>query len=318
MKKIIRSFCLLLTATLCFSLFACGDAPMTTANCDGGHDLVQVGYTAPTCQTVGAKVYTCSRCGYTETETLFPIEHNFEVKSTTPSTCTEKGSRLLECSMCHTPKTEEIPCCDHKYEHQTIAPTCFTDGEAFDECTMCGLRINLVTTPKYTHRFSSTDATDYSRCELCGVGSALYKVVEIKGYVHRTSANIYCYIVTIDIDRPATNYPVPIPDTIPNPSNYHVVIGKIYDSSHQIFEAKSLICKNGLPKMNDGSTYIYFPEVDYNYMITVNENHDNEKFKPSILFNAQRNPSTSKPFICDYPTTISIEFTPDICEWIEV
>lgn len=314
---IIKIICAVLLCAFILSICACNETK-PQANCDNGHNLVQVGYTAPTCQTIGAKVYTCSRCGYTETETLFPIDHDYQVKSTTPSTCTEKGLRLLECSMCHTPKTEEIPCCAHHYEHKTIAPTCFTDGEDFDECDTCGSRINLVITPKYTHKFSSKNSDDYSRCVLCGVGSALYKIQKIKGYVHRGSANIYCYFVIMDIDRPTTKYPVSIPEIIPSPDNYHVVIGKIYSSIWKSFQAKKLVCKNGLPLMKDGDNYIYFPAVDYNYMVTVNEGHSMENYQPTILFNAQRDPSTSEPFICDYPTTISIEFTPDICDWIEV
>lgn len=321
MKKFHQFICLFMSAALCVSLCSCGETPMTIENCDNGHDLVQVGYTAPTCQTIGAKVYICSRCGYTETETLFPIEHNFVVKSTTPSTCTEKGSKLLECTMCHTPKTEEIPCCDHKYEHQTIAPTCFTDGEDFDECTMCGSRIDLVATPKYLHRFPSTAATDYSRCELCGVGSALYKVVKIQGYLYKTpisNHNYRYYVVTMDIDRPDVEYPVSIPDTIPNPTNYHVVVGQKMDSFHQSFQAKRLVCENGLPKMKDGWSYAMFPDYDYNYLATNNDEYSVDNYTHSILFNAQRDPNTLEPFTCDYPTTISIVFTPDICDWIEV
>lgn len=321
MKKLCRSFAVLMLAVLCLTLCACDTNPMGLDDCENGHhDLKQVGYTAPTCQTVGARVFICTRCEYTETETLLPIDHDFQVKSTIPSTCTEKGYRLLECTMCHTPKTEEIPCCDHQYEHKTIAPTCFTDGEDFDECDMCGAKINLVTTPKYTHKFSSKSSDDFSRCELCGVGSALYKIVKIQGYLHKTeSGNSYrYYVVTMDVDRPDSNYPVSIPNPIPNPENYHVVVGTKTNYDYQSFQAKRLVCENGLPKMKDGSAYIYFPQMEYNYLATNSDAHDVDNYTHSILFNAQRDPSTLEPFTCDYPTTISIEFTPDICDWIEV
>ena len=314
MKKFIRFFCLLVSAVLCFSLCSCGQRPMTIENCDNGHDLVQVGYTAPTCQTIGAKVYTCARCGYTETETLFPIDHDFQVKSTIPSTCTEKGSRLLECTMCHTPKTEEIPCCDHQYEHKTIAPTCFTNGEDFDECKVCGTKINLVTTPKYTHKFSSKSYDDYSRCELCGVGSTLYKITKIQGYVYHGSRTSYCFCVFMDIDRPDMEYPIPIPDAIPNPQNYKIiVVRKESQGAANTRTPCNLVCKNGLPKMNFGSFISLSEEDEGNFCVSYQTNGS-----ASVTFNLQWNPDTQEPYECEYPTRFSIEFTPDICDWIEV
>lgn len=315
MKYSIKSIaCLILICTFIFSFCACGETPMSTVSCDEGHDLVQVGYTAPTCQTIGAKVYTCSRCGYTETETLFPIDHDFQEKSIIPSTCTEKGSRLLECTMCHTPKEEEIPCCDHNYEHKTIAPTCFTDGEDFDECKVCGTKINLVTTPKYTHKFSSKSYDDYSRCELCGVGSALYKVTKIQGYVHNDSRTIYCFCVFMDIDRPSADYPIPIPDAIPTPKNYKIISTcKESQGAANARMIRDLVCSiDGLPKMSDGPSFIYFEKLG-NYRVSYRNGGS-----ASVTFNIQWDPSTQEPYECEYPTLFSIEFTPDICDWIEV
>lgn len=138
---------------------------MTIANCDNGHDMKQVGYTAPTCQTIGAKVYTCSRCGYTETETLFPIDCDYQLKSATPSTCTEHGSEIYECTMCHTPKAETLPLKDHNYVHQsTTSPTCLLFGKTTETCSGCGDEKTTYDNTIRAHRFSSS-----GYCMNCGI-----------------------------------------------------------------------------------------------------------------------------------------------------
>ena len=166
MKKLCRSIAVLMLTVLCLTLCACDTNPMGLNECENGHhDLKQVGYTAPTCQTIGARVYTCTRCGYTETETLFPINHNFEVKSTTPSTCTEKGSQLLECSMCHTPKTEILPLTEHDYVQQSTVPsTCLQFGKTIEKCSNCGDEKTNFNNIILNHVFDSTGF-----CIECGI-----------------------------------------------------------------------------------------------------------------------------------------------------
>lgn len=144
---------------------------MTIEDCDNGHDMKQISYTAPTCKTTGTKVFVCTRCGYSETETLLTIACNYQVKSITPSTCTEKGSRLLECTMCHTQKTEELDYLNHKYGAAVDTATCFLEGKLKYVCSACGHEETTATTPMLTHDFG---ADGY--CSKCGIYKTLFDI----------------------------------------------------------------------------------------------------------------------------------------------
>ena len=100
--------------------------------------MVQVSYTAPTCKTNGEKIEKCSRCGFESKQPLLPIDHDYQVKSTTPSTCTEHGSTTYECSMCHETKTDILPLKDHDYELVNESPsTCTVKGSKNYKCKDC-------------------------------------------------------------------------------------------------------------------------------------------------------------------------------------
>ena len=165
MRKFHQFICLLISVVLCFSLCSCGETPMTIENCDNGHDMKQVSYTAPTCKTTGSKVFSCTRCGYTETETLLTIDCDYQIKSIIPSTCTTKGSQLLECSMCHTQKTETLPLVDHNYVYQnTIPSTCLNYGKTIEICSECRDEKITYNNTLLNHRFDSTGF-----CSECGI-----------------------------------------------------------------------------------------------------------------------------------------------------
>lgn len=211
-----KIICAVLLCALALSVCACSSktepTPSSEENCDNGHDMKETAYTAPTCKTTGSKVFTCTRCGYTETETLLTIPCNYQVKSTIPSTCTVKGSQLLECSMCHVQKTEELPlkehnyqlvntipstcitqgrkeyqCADcpatksetlplgkHKYERKTILATCFTHGGERDVCLVCGDTKVISETPFLTHSWSSDNY-----CTHCGIYKTLFDIEKL-------------------------------------------------------------------------------------------------------------------------------------------
>ena len=97
-----------------------------------------------TCTTEGSRVYKCSDCGATKTETIPALthsygawtklddnqhqrvcandashvekaNHNWVVNSTTNATCTTEGSRVYKCSDCGATKTEAISVVAHNY-----------------------------------------------------------------------------------------------------------------------------------------------------------------------------------------------------------
>ncbi len=165
MKKMLRSFIAVMLAVLCFAFCACKETPIEQENCENGHDMKQVGYTAPTCKTTGSKVFKCTRCDFTETETLLTIPCDYQIKSTIPSTCTTKGTQILECSMCHTPKTETLPLANHNYELQSSSlSTCLQFGKTVEKCSECEDEKITYNNQLLEHHF---DETGY--CSECGI-----------------------------------------------------------------------------------------------------------------------------------------------------
>lgn len=138
LTKIISALTIL---TMCASLCACDTEPLNNnepENCDNGHNLVQSSYTAPTCKTNGQRVSKCSRCEYTETENLLPIDHSYQIIASTPSTCSTHGSQTVKCSMCYIEMTNQLPLLDHNYELTDETPsTCTIKGVKNYECQDC-------------------------------------------------------------------------------------------------------------------------------------------------------------------------------------
>ena len=65
-----------------------------------GHDMGDWTYIVePTCLTGGSRKCVCERCGYTETEDVPALGHNFEANVSIP-TCTTDGQSYYQCSRC--------------------------------------------------------------------------------------------------------------------------------------------------------------------------------------------------------------------------
>lgn len=169
MKSLLTKIISALTIfTLCLGLTAC-NTPFNNENCNDEHNLVRSAYTAPTCKTNGEESFTCSRCGYVETETLLSINHDYRELLSTPSTCTTHGSTIYECSMCHESKVEALPLGDtHKYTAVNTA-TCFANGELKNICGECGHEQVINETIMLEHDFG---ADGY--CTKCGIHSSLF------------------------------------------------------------------------------------------------------------------------------------------------
>lgn len=95
---------------------------------------------APTCTTTGTKVFTCSRCNTTKTETVKANGHSYgdwiiDLEATETST----GSKHRDCSACGNTETLEIPIVghEHKYNSVVTAPTCTSEGYTTHTCG-CG------------------------------------------------------------------------------------------------------------------------------------------------------------------------------------
>ena len=112
------------------------------------HDYTIVSYNAPTCSTAGYKIFECSRCSHSYTESI-DASHQYVVSQKTDATCTSQGNQTLECSTCHDAYSEIIPIKSHSYTLATCTQprTCSecgtTTGSALEHtnnavCTKCG------------------------------------------------------------------------------------------------------------------------------------------------------------------------------------
>lgn len=155
----------------------CGEYVTGTHTWDGGKVTVEATHTS-----TGTRVYTCTLCGDTKTETIVKLEaHEWdEGKITTEPTCTTVGVKTYTCT-CGETKTEEIfsgehtygdwekhditnhkkicPCGDVVYEGHgwdegvtTAEPTHFEEGSKLYTCKTCGeTRTESIDVIKHTY-----------------------------------------------------------------------------------------------------------------------------------------------------------------------
>ena len=98
--------------------------------------------TAPTCENVGVKTYTCTVCKETKTEAINATGHTPVDVAEKPATCTEAGHKAgTKCSVCEAILSgmEEVPTTGHtEVIDAAKAPTCtetgLTEGK---HCSVC-------------------------------------------------------------------------------------------------------------------------------------------------------------------------------------
>ncbi len=97
--------------------------------------------TPATCLVDGSRVFTCTACKTTKTETIkAPGKHNETVQDKTPATCLTDGSITYKCSACGESRTEVIKAAGkHSEEIASQTPaTCLVDGSIIYKCSACG------------------------------------------------------------------------------------------------------------------------------------------------------------------------------------
>ena len=98
--------------------------------------------TAPTCENVGVKTYTCTVCNATKTEAINATGHTPVEVAEQPATCTEAGHTAgVKCSVCGATISgiEVIPATGHKPEiRNAVEATLTTPGYTGDTyCSVC-------------------------------------------------------------------------------------------------------------------------------------------------------------------------------------
>ncbi|MBQ7355906.1 MAG: hypothetical protein IJW66_00760, partial [Clostridia bacterium] len=132
---------------------------------------------APDCITEGEKQAVCPDCGETVVETVPALGHELVDVDGKAATCTEPGYTAHKaCSRCdYTEGYEVIEALDHTESEWivSIPAGCFTDGEHYKICTVCGEEIAREPIVATGHTFGAwtdtDDATIEKRsCEVCG------------------------------------------------------------------------------------------------------------------------------------------------------
>ena len=93
--------------------------------------------TAATCTVPGSKIYTCSGCGHNYTETIAALGHNYSSKITVQPTCTTAGVKTYTCANCNGTYTEAISATGHSLVSQVTKPTCAAAGYTVYSCKNC-------------------------------------------------------------------------------------------------------------------------------------------------------------------------------------
>ena len=125
--------------------------------------------TAPTCNDVGVKTYTCAVCHETKTETIDKTGHTSVDVPEKPATCTEAGHKAgTKCSVCGAiiSGMEEIPATGHtEVIDAAKAPTCtetgLTEGK---HCSVCNkILVAQTVIPAKGH----TEVVDEAKAPTC-------------------------------------------------------------------------------------------------------------------------------------------------------
>ena len=135
------------------------------------------------CDEVGIRTRTCSRCEEVETEDVPAGSHTWNLGEITQQpTCTQSGVKELTCILCGDTQTEVVPATGHQgVGIAAVSPTCTQTGlTAGSKCTLCGIILEpQQIVPAKGHdldRVAAVDPTtssegniEYWHCTECGM-----------------------------------------------------------------------------------------------------------------------------------------------------
>jgi len=104
---------------------------------------------------------TCLTCGTTDGSVL---GHSYAVKTTKEPTCTTSGTKVYDCSRCSDSYTETIPSTDHSYISTVVAPTCTEEGYTLKKCRNCDYSQKVDYTEAVGHNMGQWKTTREETC----------------------------------------------------------------------------------------------------------------------------------------------------------
>jgi hypothetical protein len=152
-----------------------------------------------TCQSIGSKKFTCTRCGAEKLETTAKLNHTVQTV-TTPATCTEKGKEETKCSVCgEVIHSTNLAAKGHTWNagEVKVAATCSSIGSKEYTCTACNetkletiAKLEHVASEEKTENATCTEAgRTYTECTLCGeliVSTTIMPTGHTWGFKERT------------------------------------------------------------------------------------------------------------------------------------
>ena len=172
--------------------------------------------TAPTCDTNGVRVRTCTTgCsesdeGHTQIEAVGKIGHNYgEWEVTKKATCVEEGSQRRYCDRCKTWEVQTIPKGGHnRVADNAVEATCTSVGKtAGSHCSLCGyVFVAQKEIPMKDHMdlngdgkcegcnmtMHFDDGTDTCLCHGTGFRAFIYKIVRIIWKIFKINKTCVC------------------------------------------------------------------------------------------------------------------------------
>ena len=145
---------------------------------------------APTCTENGSVTTACA-CGDKTVEVIPALGHSYGCTETAP-TCAENGSKVYTCTVCADSYTETIPATGaHTYVSTTVAPTCTANGSVTEVCAVCGDTVVTVL-PALGHTFQATVTAPTCTAEgltvyTCGCGESYTEAIPALGHSFETS-----------------------------------------------------------------------------------------------------------------------------------
>ena len=153
-----------------------------------------VGTEEETCWIPGTMTYTCTLCGATRDEYIYP-RHDTYVAEVIEPTCTKTGKEITKCTRCAYSYDRTLQKIAHNYvAGEKVAPTCTEDGYTKMVCSACGAETQGELVYHTGHSWNGNTCTGcgmvcehtYSDgiCTACGNGGPAY----VEGYYEIANA----------------------------------------------------------------------------------------------------------------------------------
>ena len=164
------------------------------------------------CWLPGTRTYTCTRCGATKDEYIYPSHDRYVAQIIEP-TCTSTGKEITKCTRCAYSYDRTLPKIDHSYvAGEVVAPTCTEDGYTVYTCSACSATTNGDKVYHTGHGWSGNTCTTCGTtcehtyadgiCTSCGNGGPAY----VQGYYEiANAAQLYWFAAQVNSGNNAIN-----------------------------------------------------------------------------------------------------------------